>query len=117
MKAFSTPATIARSAAIGQLSEIRYPGSMKTISIPTMWRWCKLVGIESGLRCFTEQQCFRLAQVANWLRQGYSVDEIKLFLGVQTNDTGYRTQQQAKPSSAPASNFDFDSFFGGASGG
>jgi hypothetical protein len=90
---------------------------MKTISIPTMWRWCKLAGIESGLREFTESQCFRLAQIAQWLRQGHSVEQIQLFLGVQTNDTSNRAQQQQQRQRVSTPDFNFDSFFGGSCGG
>jgi hypothetical protein len=118
MKAFSTPPTFGRATVLQQLSRIRYPEQRRQISDATMWRWCKVASIQTGLREFTQSQCQTLAQVALWRRQGYSTGQIKLFFGEPTRDHSKRIRNgQPRQGSSSASNFDFDSFFGGASGG
>jgi hypothetical protein len=94
MQAFATPKTILRETVIEQLSRIRYNGKAKKIDPATLWRWCKLAAIQTGLSEYSLEQVAVLAQVAQWKRQGYPENQIKVFLGEKSNGSSQKKQHQ-----------------------
>lgn len=65
---------IPRSMAAAELWRLRYEG--EGVSQPTLWRWCDLAGIPTGLDEFTPDQFEKLRIVALGIRQGKSKPEI-----------------------------------------
>ncbi|MBD2019271.1 hypothetical protein H6F43_03625 [Leptolyngbya sp. FACHB-36] len=61
------------------LSRLRYPQIDKfdqifnpapQIDPTTLWLWCDLVGVRTGLDWFSEQECVQLGAIALWLMTG-----------------------------------------------
>ena len=65
---------IPRQTASAELWRLRYEGEV--VPQPTLWRWCDLAGIPTGLDEFTPAQFEKLRIVATGLREGKSKQEI-----------------------------------------
>ncbi|HEY9663365.1 MAG TPA: hypothetical protein V6C65_33375 [Allocoleopsis sp.] len=65
---------ISRRIASEELWRVRYEAS--EVSQQTLWRWCDLAGIPTGLEEFTPTQFEKLRIVAIGLREGKSKPEI-----------------------------------------
>lgn len=65
---------IPRSIASTELWRLRYAGEQ--VSQPTLWRWCDLAGVPSGLEEFTPSQFQKLQIVATGLNEGKNQQEI-----------------------------------------